>query len=157
MVNPLGPLPAASLQVIDNDIATATASGKDVVFYKAGRTESGRSAAAGHTAAVAGDYDVCQAADQLLMQGLRPTIERVRLHIGWQIRNRHRPDIDDPAFRQPFKFRIHLSPHFRPLRELIAMVCTTVSGTDRRRSICSKPCSMLAPATSTPSASTKLR
>ena len=44
------------------DIATATASGKDVVFYKAGRTESGRSAAAGHTAAVAGDYDVCQAA-----------------------------------------------------------------------------------------------
>ena len=36
--------------------------GKHVVFYKAGRTESGRSAAAGHTAAVAGDYDVCQAA-----------------------------------------------------------------------------------------------
>jgi acyl-CoA synthetase (NDP forming) len=44
------------------DIASATASGKHVVFYKAGRTESGRSAAAGHTAAVAGDYDVCQAA-----------------------------------------------------------------------------------------------
>lgn len=35
---------------------------KDVVFYKAGRTAPGRSAAAGHTAAVAGDYDVCQAA-----------------------------------------------------------------------------------------------
>jgi indolepyruvate ferredoxin oxidoreductase beta subunit len=34
----------------------------DVVFYKAGRTEQGRSAAAGHTAAVAGDYDICQAA-----------------------------------------------------------------------------------------------
>ncbi|HET9234174.1 MAG TPA: CoA-binding protein, partial [Candidatus Eisenbacteria bacterium] len=39
-----------------------TAGGKDVIFYKAGRTESGRSAAAGHTASVAGDYDVCQAA-----------------------------------------------------------------------------------------------
>lgn len=37
----------------------------DVVFYKAGRTEQGRSAVAGHTAAVAGDYDICQsAADQ---------------------------------------------------------------------------------------------
>ncbi len=36
--------------------------GKHVVFYKAGRTAPGRSAAAGHTAAVAGDYDVCQAA-----------------------------------------------------------------------------------------------
>lgn len=36
--------------------------GKTVVFYKAGRTESGRSAAAGHTASVAGDYDICQAA-----------------------------------------------------------------------------------------------
>ena len=39
-----------------------TGKGKDVIFYKAGRTESGRSAAAGHTASVAGDYDVCQAA-----------------------------------------------------------------------------------------------
>jgi acyl-CoA synthetase (NDP forming) len=39
-----------------------TALGKEIVFYKAGRTESGRSAAAGHTASVAGDYDVCQAA-----------------------------------------------------------------------------------------------
>lgn len=36
--------------------------GKTVVFYKAGRTASGRAAAAGHTAAVAGDYDVCDAA-----------------------------------------------------------------------------------------------
>ncbi len=39
-----------------------TDAGKTVVFYKAGRTESGRSAAAGHTASVAGDYDVCLAA-----------------------------------------------------------------------------------------------
>jgi acyl-CoA synthetase (NDP forming) len=44
------------------NVAAATESGKNVVFYKAGRTDSGRSAAAGHTAAVAGDYDVCQAA-----------------------------------------------------------------------------------------------
>jgi acyl-CoA synthetase (NDP forming) len=43
-------------------IASVTEAGKVVVFYKAGRTEPGRSAAAGHTASVAGDYDVCQAA-----------------------------------------------------------------------------------------------
>ena len=36
--------------------------GKDVVFYKAGRTSEGRSATAGHTASVAGDYAVCEAA-----------------------------------------------------------------------------------------------
>jgi len=42
-------------------IATATEAGKDVILYKAGRTEPGRSAAAGHTASVAGDYDICQA------------------------------------------------------------------------------------------------
>ncbi|HKQ49039.1 MAG TPA: indolepyruvate oxidoreductase subunit beta [Phycisphaerae bacterium] len=36
--------------------------GKTVVFYKAGRTAAGRSATAGHTASIAGDYDVCQAA-----------------------------------------------------------------------------------------------
>ncbi|MFI5386626.1 MAG: indolepyruvate oxidoreductase subunit beta [Fimbriimonadales bacterium] len=39
-----------------------TSQSKTVVFYKAGRTETGRSAAAGHTAAVAGDYDICQTA-----------------------------------------------------------------------------------------------
>jgi len=43
-------------------IAKATRRGKMVIFYKAGRTESGRSAAAGHTASLAGDYDVCQSA-----------------------------------------------------------------------------------------------
>ncbi|NOT01987.1 MAG: indolepyruvate oxidoreductase subunit beta [Phycisphaerales bacterium] len=40
----------------------AIAFGKTVVFYKAGRTPAGRSAARGHTASVAGDYDICQAA-----------------------------------------------------------------------------------------------
>ena len=43
-------------------VREVSASGKLVVFYKAGRTPSGRSAAAGHTASVAGDYDVCLAA-----------------------------------------------------------------------------------------------
>jgi len=42
-----------------NDV---TNSGKTVVFYKAGRTAPGRAATAGHTASVAGDYDICQTA-----------------------------------------------------------------------------------------------
>lgn len=43
-------------------VRQATTAGKTVVFYKAGKTEAGRSATAGHTASIAGDYDVCQAA-----------------------------------------------------------------------------------------------
>lgn len=43
-------------------VEQVTAAGKTVVFYKAGRTPTGQTAAAGHTASVAGDYDVCQAA-----------------------------------------------------------------------------------------------
>lgn len=43
-------------------VSDATSAGKVVVFYKAGRTAPGRSATAGHTASVAGDYDVCDAA-----------------------------------------------------------------------------------------------
>lgn len=43
-------------------VKEAVAMGKDVVFYKAGRTSEGRSATAGHTASVAGDYAVCEAA-----------------------------------------------------------------------------------------------
>ena len=35
------------------------AQGRDVIFYKAGRSEAGKSATAGHTASVAGDYTVC--------------------------------------------------------------------------------------------------
>ncbi len=41
-------------------VRDAVALGKDVVFYKAGRTSEGRSATAGHTASVAGDYAVCE-------------------------------------------------------------------------------------------------
>jgi acyl-CoA synthetase (NDP forming) len=43
-------------------VRETVALGKDVVFYKAGRTTEGRSATAGHTASVAGDYAVCEAA-----------------------------------------------------------------------------------------------
>lgn len=43
-------------------VREAVAGGKDIVFYKAGRTSEGRSATAGHTASVAGDYAVCEAA-----------------------------------------------------------------------------------------------
>lgn len=46
-------------------VEQAVAAGKDVVFYKAGRTQEGRSATAGHTASVAGDYAVCEAAVSL--------------------------------------------------------------------------------------------
>ncbi|UCF32948.1 MAG: acetate--CoA ligase family protein [Phycisphaerales bacterium] len=42
-------------------VKEVTATGKTVVFYKAGRTPAGRSATAGHTASLAGDYDVCHA------------------------------------------------------------------------------------------------
>ncbi|MCA9253384.1 MAG: acetate--CoA ligase family protein [Phycisphaerales bacterium] len=43
-------------------VARAVSRGKDVIFYKAGRTEAGRAATAGHTASIAGDYNVCAAA-----------------------------------------------------------------------------------------------
>jgi len=43
-------------------VQAITATGKVIVFYKAGRTPAGRSATVGHTASVAGDYDVCDAA-----------------------------------------------------------------------------------------------
>lgn len=42
-------------------VRAVTDAGKTVVFYKAGRTDQGRDAAAGHTASVAGDYDICEA------------------------------------------------------------------------------------------------
>ena len=43
-------------------VRRAVAAGKDVVFYKAGRTTAGRTATAGHTASIAGDYAACEAA-----------------------------------------------------------------------------------------------
>lgn len=43
-------------------VAELRAAGKVIIFYKAGRTAPGRAATAGHTASVAGDYDICQAA-----------------------------------------------------------------------------------------------
>jgi len=41
-------------------IREAVLKGKEVVFYKAGRTPEGKSATSGHTASVAGDYMVCE-------------------------------------------------------------------------------------------------
>ncbi len=38
----------------------ATRAGKQVVFYKVGRTPEGKSATSGHTASLAGDYMVCE-------------------------------------------------------------------------------------------------
>ncbi len=40
-------------------VRRATLAGKDVIFYKAGRTPEGKSATSGHTASLAGDYMVC--------------------------------------------------------------------------------------------------
>lgn len=38
----------------------AVLAGKDVIFYKAGRTPEGKTATSGHTASLAGDYMVCE-------------------------------------------------------------------------------------------------
>ncbi|MGL1932550.1 MAG: acetate--CoA ligase family protein [Desulfotalea sp.] len=41
-------------------VKEAVLSGKEVVFYKAGRTPEGKTATSGHTASLAGDYMVCE-------------------------------------------------------------------------------------------------
>lgn len=41
-------------------IRTAIERGKEVIFYKAGRTPEGKNALSGHTASIAGDYMVCE-------------------------------------------------------------------------------------------------
>ncbi len=41
-------------------VRTAVKAGKDVIFYKAGRTPEGKIATSGHTASLAGDYMVCE-------------------------------------------------------------------------------------------------
>ncbi len=41
-------------------IRTAVQKGKEVIFYKAGRTPEGKNALSGHTASIAGDYMVCE-------------------------------------------------------------------------------------------------
>ena len=41
-------------------VREATSRGKEVIFYKAGRTPEGKSALSGHTASIAGDYMVCE-------------------------------------------------------------------------------------------------
>ena len=42
-------------------VRRAVTAGKEVIFYKAGRTPEGKSATSGHTASLAGDYAVCEA------------------------------------------------------------------------------------------------
>jgi len=42
-------------------VREAVLAGKDVIFYKAGRTPEGKTATSGHTASLAGDYTVCEA------------------------------------------------------------------------------------------------
>ncbi|BHH83096.1 acetate--CoA ligase family protein [Desulforhopalus sp. 52FAK] len=41
-------------------VRAAVLAGKDVIFYKAGRTPEGKIATSGHTASLAGDYMVCE-------------------------------------------------------------------------------------------------
>jgi acyl-CoA synthetase (NDP forming) len=41
-------------------VGRITASGRPVLFYKAGRTREGSAAAASHTASAVGDYEVCE-------------------------------------------------------------------------------------------------
>ncbi len=41
-------------------VREAIALGKEVIFYKAGRTPEGKNALSGHTASIAGDYMVCE-------------------------------------------------------------------------------------------------
>jgi acyl-CoA synthetase (NDP forming) len=41
-------------------VREAVMAGKDLIFYKAGRTPEGKSATSGHTASLAGDYMVCE-------------------------------------------------------------------------------------------------
>ena len=41
-------------------VREAVLAGKDVIFYKAGRTPEGKSATSGHTASLAGNYTVCE-------------------------------------------------------------------------------------------------
>ncbi len=41
-------------------VREAVCAGKDIIFYKAGRTPEGKTATSGHTASLAGDYMVCE-------------------------------------------------------------------------------------------------
>jgi acyl-CoA synthetase (NDP forming) len=45
-------------------VREAVQNGKEVVFYKAGRTPEGKTATSGHTASLAGDYTVCESCVQ---------------------------------------------------------------------------------------------
>jgi len=42
------------------EVRTAVCQGKEVIVYKAGRTQEGKTATSGHTASIAGDYMACE-------------------------------------------------------------------------------------------------
>jgi acyl-CoA synthetase (NDP forming) len=67
--------------------AQLRARGKHVLLYKAGRTAEGRSASAGHTASIAGDYETCRqvlgAAGVELLEIFEDFESRVRLLQAW--------------------------------------------------------------------------
>ncbi|SDP55874.1 acetate--CoA ligase family protein [Desulforhopalus singaporensis] len=46
--------------VFAKEVERAISLGKEVILYKAGRTQEGKDALSGHTASIAGDYMVCQ-------------------------------------------------------------------------------------------------
>lgn len=45
---------------LSKGVREAVLAGKDVIFYKAGRTHEGKTATSSHTASLAGDYTVCE-------------------------------------------------------------------------------------------------
>ncbi|MBU0754514.1 MAG: acetate--CoA ligase family protein [Planctomycetes bacterium] len=67
-------------------VREAVLMGKDVLFYKAGRTPEGKSATSGHTASLAGDYMVCEScvkqAGALVAQTFTEFEDLIRLALG---------------------------------------------------------------------------
>jgi acyl-CoA synthetase (NDP forming) len=56
-------------------VEKAVGNGKDVIFFKAGRTAEGKSATSGHTASLAGEYDVCASIAYQAGAHIAPTFE----------------------------------------------------------------------------------
>ncbi|MCL2825439.1 MAG: acetate--CoA ligase family protein, partial [Polyangiaceae bacterium] len=56
-------------------IDECVSNGKDVIFFKAGRTAEGKTATSGHTASLAGDYDVCASIMRNARAHVAPTFD----------------------------------------------------------------------------------
>lgn len=69
-------------------IAAIRRTGRDVVLYRAGRTQAGREATASHTAAIAGDYRVtrllAEQAGALVAESLDEFDDLVQLALAWR-------------------------------------------------------------------------